>query len=123
MTASPVARLGLVIRSAPGEGRSNRDQLDVALAAAALDLELVLFFIGDGVLHLVADRDPEAAEWPGGHKGWRSLRELAPVTAWADAARCLELQGAGVKLMLDARPAEPAAMVPAQRACDRLLVL
>ena len=89
------------MRSAPGEGRSGRDQLDLALAAVADERELALFFLGDGVLHLVRERDPRAADWPAGHRGWESLSELGPVLCYAEAGRVAELAGAGIELMLE----------------------
>ena len=72
-----VKKIGLLIRSAPGSGNAARDQLDIALAAAGLGIELELFFTAEGIEQLLPDR--------GGHKAWKALPELSATRAWASA--------------------------------------
>jgi sulfur relay (sulfurtransferase) DsrF/TusC family protein len=72
-------KVGLIIRSGPSGGHSARDQLDVALAAASLEFELELFFLGAGIQQLRSGQDQN----PAGHKGWKALPGLTRVNAWA----------------------------------------
>ena len=62
-------RLGLIVRSAPWYGRSGRDQLDLALAAASMGVELLLFFTGPGVLQLLAGQHRAGCRPAGGPEG------------------------------------------------------
>jgi tRNA 2-thiouridine synthesizing protein C len=91
MNAGRAERLALIVRQGPYQGRSARDQLDIALAAAASDLELELFFLGPGVLQLLASQEPEPADLPRGARGWKSLPTLTTVRAWVE-------QGAAARL-------------------------
>jgi len=116
-------RLGLVVRRAPWQGRSGRDALDLALAAATLDLSLELFFIGDGVLQLVAGGEPGGAALPPGMKAWASLGHLAPTRFWAARDRLDALASLGVSWVLEPRPLAADAMPARQAVCDRLLVV
>lgn len=123
MTGDSGFRLGLLIRSGPWCGRSSRDQLDIALAAAALGFELELFFMGAGVLQLLADRDGRQAGLPPGHKAWASLTDLAPTRAWVEQGRFEQIQAAGVGWLMTVQAAEAGAMLVRQAQCDRLLVI
>ena len=58
--ATSLGRLGLVIRSGPWQGRSNREQLDFALAAAALGTPLELIFVGQGLSQLYSEREADS---------------------------------------------------------------
>ena len=116
-------RLGVVIRSAPWQGRSGRDQLDVALAAAALGLELELYFFDDGLLQLARARDGSAASLPAGHKAWRSLWDFTEVRAWASGEQLLQLENCGVELVCPVQAATAAEMAESQQGLDHLWVL
>lgn len=116
-------KVGLIVRSAPFRGRSGRDQLDLALAAASLGFELELFFIGDGVLQLLGGRNCEAAGLPGGIRGWQSLPELAPVTAWVSRTEYTALAGPGAEWVLDVRPTGWSEMSRRSCACAPLIVV
>jgi sulfur relay (sulfurtransferase) DsrF/TusC family protein len=115
-------RLGLLVRSAPWCGCRGRAQLDVVLTAATLGAELDLFFVGSGVLHLLGDREPNAAGLPDVQRAWRALDELTTVRAWAEAGRVRdEMIDPG---LLPGLALVPAGEMPAlQLACQRLLVL
>lgn len=123
MSAVSLKRLGLLVRSSPLEGRSNRDQLDIALAAAALGIELALYFIGEGVVHILPGRDAVQAGLPALPKAWSSLAELTTVAAFVDAEVFQLLQGAGADWALEVKPVSPGEMVKSQAQCDLLLVL
>ena len=114
--------IGLVVRSGPFQGRSSRDQLDLALAAASLNFHLELFFIGDGVLQLLANRDVSAGQLPGGLKGWKSLPEIASVNAWTadDVPESHVIKGAHA--LLDVSVVSTLEMARRLAHCDRVLV-
>ena len=121
--AKETVNIGLLVRSGPFKGRSSRDQLDIALAAACLDFHLELFFIGEGVLQLLADRNARAGSLPGGVKAWKSLPGISSVNAWVAAgvpeSRMLESAGA----LLDIQAASPCEMARRLARCDRVLVV
>jgi len=119
MTEDTRQMLGLVIRSGPWMGRSGRDQLDIALAAATLGIALRLFFIGDGLLQLTNDKQPEAAGLPGGLRGWMSLAELTP----AECFGLLDEQGVCPDCMLNIKFIDAQALNGLMAGCDRLLVV
>ena len=123
MGGQGLQRLGLVLRSGPLHGRSNRQQLDTALAAAALGVQLDLFFIGDGVQLILAARDGAEAGLPSQAQAWRSLAELTEVRAVVEEARWTSDQKAGLQYVLAAEPMMAGAMATAQQGCDLVMVL
>jgi len=123
MPGAGIQRLGLVVRSGPWRGRSNRDQLDVALAAAAMGMELDLFFVGEGALQLLTGRDGAAAGLPPGHRAWASLAELTPTRVFMETSRYEALHSAGLHTLVRTEPLGQADMRARQDRCDRVLVL
>jgi tRNA 2-thiouridine synthesizing protein C len=121
--AENATKVGLIVRSAPFQGRSGRDQLDLALAAGSLGFELELFFIGDGVLQLLGGRACDAAGLPGGIRGWQSLPELTPVTAWVSRAEYSALAGPDTEWMLEVQPAGVSEMSRRVLDCAPLMVV
>lgn len=122
MTGSDT-RTGLIIRRAPGLGRSLRDDLDMALAVAVQGRELALFFTGGGLLQLLDGRDVAAARWPAGLKAWAGLPGMAPVSYQARSAELDELDACGAAWLVRPEPLGEQAWRDAQRACHRLLVV
>jgi sulfur relay (sulfurtransferase) DsrF/TusC family protein len=114
-------QVAIVVGRPPFSVRASRSELDVALAAAALELNLELFFIGPAVWHLVEDKQPEAAGLSRGTRGWKLLPQLAPVNAWADSG-WLERAGCR-KLMLPVAGLDAAAMGRRIARCDTVLSL
>ncbi|WP_325891502.1 sulfurtransferase complex subunit TusC [Grimontia sp. NTOU-MAR1] len=51
-------KLGFVFSSAPHGSASGREGLDAVLATSNYSEDLVLFFVGDGVMQLLADQKP-----------------------------------------------------------------
>lgn len=121
--SAPLRRLGLIVRSAPWQGRSGRDALDIALASATLDLELELFFVGEGVQQLLADRTPERAGLPAGWRAWASLGELAPTRFHVEAATAAALEDVGARWLVAPELVDAEVQAERQAACDRLLVV
>ncbi len=116
-------KIGLVVRSGPYQGRSSRDQVDVALAAATLDLELELFFTGEGVLQLLADRDAQAGKLPGGLRGWKSLPGLTLVNAWVADSALEAFVGPETRLILDVQRASESEIALRLAGCDQAMVI
>ncbi len=121
--AAKSRKIGLVVRSGPYQGRSSRDQLDVALAAATLDLELELFFTGEGVLQLLADRDAQAGNLPGGLRGWKSLPGLTLVKAWVADSALEAFVGPETRLILDVQRASESEIALRLAGCDQAMVI
>lgn len=74
----PVA---ILVRSDPYRMRAGRERLDLAMIAAALDLPVRVFFLGDGLLHLADHQAPGALPAAPFTKGWQALLELGPDVA------------------------------------------
>lgn len=83
MSGADTERLALIVRSDPLADRSARAQLDVALAAAALEVPIELFFIGAGARHLLPAAATGAAGVPSANRAWPALAGLTGVSAWA----------------------------------------
>lgn len=123
MPGTGLKRLGLVIRSGPWQGRSNRDQLDVALAAAAMGVELELYFLAEGALQLLKTRQGAGAGLPPGEKAWGSLADLVPARIYVEAEQCRQLEDMGLETVLDVQPLDHQAMRKRQGRCGLVLVL
>lgn len=115
-------RLALIVRSAPWQGRSGRDALDLALAAATLDIALDLCFVGDGLLQLVAGEAPSDAGLPPGLQAWASLPDLGTVSYHAEAGRFDALAAAGVVWRIEPDRVTAADMAALQAGAQRILV-
>ena len=124
MTTLPfTAELALVVRDGPYSRRSARARLDFALAAASLEMQLELFFIGAGVQQIIAGGEPADALLPAGLKAWKSLPEMTEIGVWVDDRYWGALCQPGVTLLLPAEPLSAAAMSQRWSACDRVLVI
>ena len=125
MVAKPYgnATIGLVLRSVPYQQRSAREQLDVALTAAALEIPLRLYFQGASVLQLVRERDCGPARLPGGYRGWGTLTELTEVQAHAELDWLKRLAKYTSETVLDLAPMTVQAMRDDLASCTRVLVL
>ena len=97
--------------------------MDIALSAATLGLELELFFTGEGVLQLLADRDVSKGMLPGGLRGWKSLPGLTSVKAWvADSALAYFVE-AETELLLDVKIASEREIALRLAGCDQAMVI
>lgn len=114
-------RLCLIVRSAPWQGRSGREQLDLALAAASAGVELVLVFTGAGRLQLLAGQQPRAAHLPVGLKAWKSLPELTACRYLVEAAEFDAF--AGQRWWLTPERVTRREVLAAQQSCQHVLVL
>jgi sulfur relay (sulfurtransferase) DsrF/TusC family protein len=116
-------QFGLVVRGHPYRQRSARSELDVALAAAALDWTLAVYFLGPSVLQLAAGHDAEPAMLPPGYRAWAALPELADVGFYAEPGWLGRCRDRGIELILPVEPLDRREMRAGWRAVDRLLVL
>jgi sulfur relay (sulfurtransferase) DsrF/TusC family protein len=78
------ADLALLVTAAPYSGREPRAELDIALAALALDQSLEVYFIGPAVLQLLTDRNPAQTLLPPGYSAWPALFEMGEVRLFAE---------------------------------------
>lgn len=123
MTGAAETRIGLVVRAAPYARRAPRADLDVALAAAALDFGVDVFFLGEALLQLAARRDTAAAQLPPGLRGWSALPDLGCARLFAERdwlKRC-EREGIELSAPVTALPADE--MRRAWARCSQVLVL
>jgi sulfur relay (sulfurtransferase) DsrF/TusC family protein len=97
---APAPDLALLVAAAPFARREPRAELDVALAAAALDARLEVFFLGDALLQLARERDVAPAGLAAGYRGWAALPELGDVRVFAEAAAVERCRAAGIDLVL-----------------------
>jgi len=117
-----MTRLALIVCSAPWQERSGREALDLAMSALAMDVSVRLFFIGDGLLQLVAVRQPGAAGLPPGQKAWASLAALGEVAYYAHTEAVDGLLRAGLELVVPLEMLDVGAM-PSYQADHRVLVV
>jgi sulfur relay (sulfurtransferase) DsrF/TusC family protein len=86
MTVRSTNSLALLVQSRPYENRASRANLDLALAAAAMDIELYVYFAGAALLQLATSRDCETALLPPGYRAWAALPELAETVVYGEQA-------------------------------------
>ena len=118
-----VKKVGLIVRSGPFKGRSSRDQLDMALAAAALELQLEIFFVGEGMLQLRAECDPRTAQLPGAGKGWKALPDLTRVNSWVADTAMTGVFSPAIEHLLEVRAISQSEIADRLAACDLAMVI
>lgn len=116
-------RLALLVRNHAYRRRASRAELDTALAAAALDLRVEVYFLGRSLLQLAARRDPAPALLPAGCRGWSALPDLAEVEIFAERGWLQRCSDEGIDLLLPVQALGPTEMAERWRACDRALLL
>jgi sulfur relay (sulfurtransferase) DsrF/TusC family protein len=115
--------LGLILRGRAYGRRTPRSDLDVALAAAALDFRLDLFFLGESVLQLVTDRETEESMLPAGYRAWASLPQLADVRVFAESGWLEDCARRGLQIGVPVNAMTARAMSDTWRRCAQVLVL
>lgn len=123
MSAADLQRIGLVVRAAPYARRASRDDLDVALAAATLEMPLEIYFLGPGVWQLIDDSEPQAAMFPRGLRAWAALAGLTDVRFFVEPSVSEYLAGLGATLMVDFEPLDGRGMARRWRACTQVWAL
>ena len=115
--------LALIISSQPYSNRSARSDMDVALAAAALDFRLEVFFLGSAVLQLAEEKEPQGALLPPGYRAWASLPELAQIHVCAEKYWIDYCDHKGIVLLMPVEALRESQMRRAWRQCRHAWVL
>lgn len=123
MAAESPYRVALLVRSGPGRSRESRAEVDLALAALAMDANLDVFFIGDAILQLAASKDSHAAELPAGYKAWSALPDLGEARVFAESSWVRRCEQLGIELCTAVEPLGFARMKRDWRRCDQVLVV
>jgi sulfur relay (sulfurtransferase) DsrF/TusC family protein len=116
-------RLALIVRGAPYGRRAPRADLDLALAAAALDFELEIYFIGESLLQLAAERDGTAAHLPPGYRAWAALPDLCKVRIFGERQWVRRCECAGIELAVPVEGLDSDRMRSSWRTSRRALVV
>ena len=117
------SRLALIIRGHAYRRRAPRADLDFALAAAAMDFDLELYFLGNSLLQLAAERDGRAALLPGGYRAWAALPEMAAAEWYAEQQWLDRCEQSGIQLILPVRGRTAAEMRAGWQRCRHVLLL
>ena len=123
MDAGAGGRLALIVRGLPYGRRAPRADLDLALAAAALDFELEVYFIGASLLQLAAERDGSAARLPPGYRAWAALPDLSEVRMFGELEWVQRCEQGGIALEAPVEGLDPDRMRSRWRACRQAWVV
>lgn len=116
-------RLALLVRGRPYGHRAARTDLDMALAAAALDFDLDVFFLEGALLQLAAGHDGPVALLPAGYRAWAALPGLTGLRVYAEPAWIERCQRDSIDLLLPVEPLSAAEMTEGWRRCRHALLL
>jgi sulfur relay (sulfurtransferase) DsrF/TusC family protein len=123
MGAAGDKRLALIVRGVPYGRRAPRADLDLALAAAALDFELEIYFIGESLLQLAAERDGAAAHLPPGYRAWAALPGLCKIRMFGEREWVRRCERGGIELAVPVEGLDPDSMRSSWRTSRRALVV
>ena len=115
--------LALLVHASPFENRVARADLDLALAAAALDFEIQVYFFGDSILQLASERNSTDALLPGGYRAWSALPDLAETVVYAEKGWLDSCTARGIKLVMDVKGLDHCGMAKNWRRASHVLVL
>jgi sulfur relay (sulfurtransferase) DsrF/TusC family protein len=123
MVTQPHSSLAIIVSSKPYEQRVARANIDLALAAAALDFELRVYFSGSSIFQLAAERQTENAMLPAGYRAWAALPDLAEVRIYVER-RWLDICIArGVELSMPVEALNSSGMKRSWRNCQHVMVI
>lgn len=123
MVTSKHRSLALIVRNPPYRQRAARADLDLALAAAALDYQLEVYFLAGSILQLSSQRETGVALLPPGYRAWATLPGLADFRAFAEVQwldRCAQMS---IELILPVAGLQAEEMSAGWRRCRHVLVL
>lgn len=123
MVAGSATTLALLVQSRPYENRASRANLDLALAAAAMDIELYVYFAGAAILQLASGRDCETALLPPGYRAWAALPELAETVVYGEQAWLDFCESMKTELVLPVRALSAPEMSAHWRRHDHAMVI
>jgi len=118
-----MASLALIVQAAPYRRRVARSDVDIALAAAALDFNIRVYFQGWSVMQLAARRNAAKALLPDGYRAWAALPDLADARIFAERKWLDFCHAAELGLILPVEALGGAEMKRSWRDCDHVLVL
>jgi sulfur relay (sulfurtransferase) DsrF/TusC family protein len=123
MAVGPTDSLALIVSLPPYGKRSARSDLDIALAAAALDFTLEVYFLGGAVLQLAEHRNATPALLPSGYRAWASLPELCGARVFAEKSWVERCASNRVKLVMPVEALGKTDMRQAWRQCRQCWVV
>ena len=123
MAGAESPRLALLVRSAPHRHRETRAEPDLALASAALDYRLEVYFLGHAVMQLASGKANSEALLPAGYRAWAAVPELSDARFFAEAGCLGRLEGQGVEWVLPVEKLDTESMRLRWRNCDHVMVL
>ena len=123
MAADRQNSLALIVGTTPYHRRSARSDLDIALAAAALEFRLEVYFLGSAVLQLAAQRDAAPAMLPSGYRAWASLPDLCGADLFAEEVWLGYCVRRNLELILPVEALSPGDLRRAWRGCRHAWVL
>jgi sulfur relay (sulfurtransferase) DsrF/TusC family protein len=115
--------LGMIVNTPPYGNRTARDSIDFALAAAAMDFELRVYFPGLAILQLAAERNASAAMLPGGYRAWAALPDLSAARIFVEQQWQVFCQARELDLVMPVEALSAAGMKQSWRGCDHVIVL
>jgi sulfur relay (sulfurtransferase) DsrF/TusC family protein len=123
MAATHSSSLALFIQSAPYKNRVARADVDLALAAAALDLDIRVYFPGHSAMQLVAQRNASEAQLPAGYRAWAALPDLAGSRVFVEQEWLDFCLGRGLELVMPVESLDAQGFRDSWRSCDHVMVL
>lgn len=113
----------LLVTAAPFAGRESRAELDVAMAAAAMDYRLEVYFLGDALMQLAREVRGAAALLPPGLKGWSALPELGEVSIFAEQSQLARLEDLGIATAVEILALDENSMRTRWREAAKVMVI
>lgn len=123
MTARETERLALLVGMRPHQHRETRAELDMALAAAAMDWTIEVHFLGSAVMQLAAARDSINAMLPPGYRGWAAVPDLSDAEFFAETDWLERCTARGIELAVPVAGLASFQMQQRWRQCDRVLAI
>ena len=123
MPAQAHSGLALIVNSPPYQKRVARADIDVALAAAALDFELHVYFSGRSVIQLATRRNATGALLPAGYRAWASLPDLTEARVYAEQRWVDFCEESGLELIMPVEALSLSRMKQDWRKCRHVMVL
>ncbi len=123
MAAAHSFSLALIIQSAPYKNRVARADLDLALAAAALDFDVRIYFPGRSAIQLVEQRNASEALLPAGYRAWAALPDLASTRIFVEQKWFDFFLERGMELVMPVEPLDISGFSLSWRSCDHVVVL
>jgi sulfur relay (sulfurtransferase) DsrF/TusC family protein len=121
-TVHPI-RLAVLVQSNPYAHRLARTEADFALAAAALDIEVRVYFMGRSMLQLVSQRATTSALLPVGYRAWAALPDLGDFRIYVEDKWWDYCLAARLELVMPVEILSEAEMKQSWRKCHQVVAL